>query len=64
MAANEDRPLTQWEIEEIKRCEAIVKFSEDVLAGRHPRIKIQPHLVNIQVIPELPRYWILILTSA
>jgi hypothetical protein len=40
-----DEVLTEEEIAEITEYKRIVKFAEDILAGRHPRIKVDPTLV-------------------
>ncbi len=43
--------LTPEELAEIAQYEAIVKFSEDVLAGRHPRIKV-PAIVSSYILSQ------------
>ncbi|KUJ24567.1 uncharacterized protein LY89DRAFT_776653 [Mollisia scopiformis] len=42
---NSVAPLTAEEIAEIAEYERIVKFAEDIVAGRHPRIKIDVSLL-------------------
>lgn len=49
-------PLTAKELEEIEEYEKIVKFAEDVRAGRHPGIKpklVSPNSLSNQQPPPL-----------
>ncbi|CZR55562.1 uncharacterized protein PAC_05450 [Phialocephala subalpina] len=43
-------PLTPKKLEEIAEYEKIVKFRDDILAGRHPRIKVKLPSASLSVI--------------
>jgi hypothetical protein len=47
MASDENQGLSLYDLREIEEYEKIAKFGEEVMAGRHPRIKIPSHLVRI-----------------
>jgi hypothetical protein len=46
MTSNENRALTEAEMREITEYQKIIEFSEQVLAGKHSRIKLPSHLVS------------------
>jgi len=43
-SVEEEEELTESDRREIDECMRIVRFSEEVIAGRHPRVKIPPHM--------------------
>jgi hypothetical protein len=46
MTPDENRALTEAGMREIAEYQKIIEFSEQVLAGKHPRIKLPSHLVS------------------
>jgi hypothetical protein len=46
MTSNEKRALTEAVMREITEYQKIIEFSEQVLAGKHPRVKLPSHLVS------------------
>lgn len=44
LPTNGTMALTMEELHEITECEKIVRFRDEVLAGKHPRIKVPAHL--------------------
>jgi len=46
MISDDNQQLSAEDLREIEECEKIVRFWEEVMGGRHPRIKIPPHLVS------------------
>jgi hypothetical protein len=46
MASDENQQLSAEALREIEECEKIVELWEEVMDGRHPHIKIPPHLVS------------------
>jgi hypothetical protein len=51
----EEEVLTEKELAEIEQYMRIVKFSDDILAGKHPRIKLDPKVVPRPIFYYLPR---------
>jgi hypothetical protein len=46
MISDENQQLSAEDLREIEECEKIVKLWEEVMDGRHPRMKIPPHFVS------------------